>query len=69
MTTAADILNSSRNANAADERAQAEGAEVDQDWSNEATLYTFADESVLVISGPQLNAFESMAAARAALAE
>lgn len=67
MTTASDILNISANANDADKRAQELTDDLDQDWEHEATLYTFGDGSVLVISGPQLNAFDDMAAARAAL--
>ena len=30
---------------------------VNQDWANEATIYSFEDRSVLVASGPQLNAY------------
>lgn len=67
MTIAAEILHSSRNANDGCERAEAATNKVDQDWEHEATLYTFADDSVLVVSGPQLNAFASMEEARAAL--
>lgn len=67
MTTASDILNISANANDADARAQAVTDKLDQDWENEATLYTFDDESVLVVSGSQLNAYASMAEAREAL--
>jgi hypothetical protein len=67
MTKATEILYSSRNANQADYCAQRITDKVDQDWANEATLYTFDDDSVLVITGPQLNAFASMADARAAL--
>lgn len=68
MTTASDILHISTNANDADKRAQALTDNLEQDWEHEATLYTFADESVLVVSGPQLNAFESIDDARASLA-
>jgi hypothetical protein len=60
MTTANEILNISRNANDADQRAQAVTDKLDQDWEHEATLYTFDDGSVLVISGPQVNAFADM---------
>lgn len=67
MTTATEILNISRNANDADARAQELTDAIDQDWGNEATLYTFDDESVLVISGPQLNAYQSMDEARKAI--
>lgn len=68
MTAATEILCSASNANQADAQAQAITDEVDQDWINEATLYTFADDSVLVITGPLLSAFACMADARAALA-
>lgn len=69
MTQATDILNISANANDADERAQAVTDKLEQDWEHEATIYTFDDASVLVISGPQLNAYADIAAAREALAE
>ena len=68
MTTATEILMISRNANDADQRAQALTDNIDQDWEHEATLYIFDDESVLVVSGPQLNAFADIDSARAALA-
>lgn len=67
MTIATDIMNNSRNANAADIRAQELTSNVDQDWEHEATIYSFDDESVLVISGAQLNAYADIDAARAAL--
>lgn len=67
MTTASEILHSSNNANDADKRAQALTDKIDQDWEHEATLYTFPDESVLVISGPQLNAYASVDDAHEAL--
>jgi hypothetical protein len=69
MTTASDILNISRNASDADERAQQLTDNLEQDWEHEATIYTFADESVLVVSGGQLNAFAGIDAARLALAD
>jgi hypothetical protein len=68
MTTASDILHISANANDADTRAQAVTDKIDQDWENEATLYTFDDDSVLVSSGGQLNAYATMTEAREALA-
>ena len=67
MTTASDILNISANANDADKRAQELTNNLEQDWEHEATLYTFADGSVLVVSGPQLNAYDDIDAARDAL--
>ncbi len=67
MTTASDILHISSNANDADKRAQELTDNLDQDWERESTLYTFADGSVLVISGPQINAYDNIETARAAL--
>ena len=65
MSTASEILNISANANDADARAQAVTDDIEQDWEHEATLYTFDDESVLLSSGGQLNAYDSMGDARA----
>lgn len=42
---------------------------IEQDWESEATLYTMHDGSVLLVSGPQVNAFDSIKAAKEALAE
>ena len=67
MSTANEIMMISANANDADARAQAITDRVDQDWAHEATLYTFADDSVLVVSGGQLNAYADEDSARAAL--
>lgn len=67
MTIASEILHTSRNASDADAKAQDLTNQIDQDWEHEATLYTFDDDSVLVISGPQLNAFDDIDAARAAI--
>jgi hypothetical protein len=67
MTIAAEIAHECRNANHADRRAADMAVEVDQDWEHEATLYTFADRSVMLITGPQVNTYASMADARAAL--
>lgn len=64
MTTAAELMHSSNNATDADERAQEMAVNIDQDWENEATLYTFDDDSVLVVNGPQLNAYDDIDAAR-----
>ena len=57
MTTAYEILATSRNSAEAMDAAAAVAAKTDQDWRTESTLYTFDDESVLVASGPQLNAY------------
>ena len=67
MTTATDILTGANSASAADTAAQTLTDAIDQDWEHEATLYTFDDESVLVISGPQVNAYPDMGSATAAL--
>lgn len=67
MNTASNILNSSANANDADKRAQELTDDFEQDWEREATIYKFADRSVLVVSGAQLNAFDDMADASAEL--
>jgi hypothetical protein len=45
------------------EQAEEKTSNIDQDWEHEATLYTFEDASVLVVSGSQVNAFESREAA------
>lgn len=68
MTTATEIMATAMNADHADKLAQELTDKVDQDWGNEATLYTFDDESVLVASGGQLNAYASMELAQAAFA-
>jgi hypothetical protein len=47
-----------RNANAAAEAAESFDASVTQSWEDEATIYRFNDDSHLVISGPQINAYE-----------
>jgi hypothetical protein len=67
MTQAAEILHSSNNASGAMKTAEELTNQIDQDWEHEATLYTFEDGSVLVVSGPQLNAYDSMPDAREAL--
>lgn len=67
MSIAAEIKHLSLNANEAFRRSEDAAVSIDQDWEHEATLYTFADDSVLLLSGPQLNTYDSMADARAAL--
>ena len=69
MTQATEIMYSASNANYAMETAEKLTNNIDQDWEHEATFYTFDDESVLVVSGPQLNTYESMEAARASFEE
>ena len=72
MSNATEIMYSAINAHAAIAAAEAFANVVDQDWEAEATLYTFNDDSVLVlsgtvVSGPQLNAYSNITAARRAL--
>lgn len=57
MTTASEILATARNSNDGMNAAESVAASTDQDWANEATLYTFEDGSVLVANGPQMNAY------------
>lgn len=64
MTTASDILHTTRSAGDAMERAAQAGAETDQDWNREATLYRFPDGSVLLVSGTQRNAYPDEQSAR-----
>lgn len=67
MTQASDIMCISSNANDADDRARELTNNLEQDWDRKATLYTFGDESVLVINGWQLSAYASIEDARDAL--
>ena len=68
MSNATEIMYSANNADAAIAAAEAfDNVVVDQDWEAEATLYTFDDDSVLVVSGPQVNAYSNITAARDAL--
>lgn len=69
MSKATEITFVARDADDAMRRAEELTDNVEQDWSREATLYTFDDESVLVVSGPQCNAYADRAAADAALSE
>lgn len=56
-----EIISISRNSTDGMNRAESVAVSVNQDWSLEATEYTFEDGSVLVASGPQLNAYNSQA--------
>lgn len=58
MTQASEILAAARNSSEGMESAEKVAKSTDQDWANESTIYTFEDCSVLVASGPQLNAYE-----------
>ncbi len=69
MTIATEIKHLSLNANEAFRRSEDAATAVDQDWEHEATLYTFADDSVLLLSGPQVNTYDSIKEARKALCE
>lgn len=57
MTQASEILASARNSSDGMDAASEIAVKTDQDWANESTIYTFADGSVLVANGPQLNAY------------
>lgn len=57
MSKAFEIMATARNSNDGVTAAEAVAIKVDQDWATEATIYTFDDGSVLVASGPQLNAY------------
>ena len=63
MTTATDIMNACNNSNEVVIKAESITDDIDQDWEHEATIYTFDDESVLVVSGGQANAFADREAA------
>ena len=60
MTQATEIMYSIRNANEALDVAELIAIDINQDWKNERTIFTFGDDSVLVICGSQLNCFESI---------
>ncbi len=57
MSTASEIIATSRNSTDGMNAAEASATSTDQDWANESTIYSFEDGSVLVASGPQLNAY------------
>jgi hypothetical protein len=67
MTQATEIMAIARNADHACKLAEDANASVDQNWEKEATIYGFEDESALIVSGAQVNAFESMELAQEAL--
>ena len=67
MTQAITIQATARNANDATEAAEKIATGVDQDWNAEATIYTLPDDSVIVIAGPCVNAYEDIEAAMEAL--
>jgi hypothetical protein len=51
MNTATEIAREAKDATDAIRRAEAQNSDVSQDWEDEATIYEFADASVLVVSG------------------
>lgn len=57
MTQAYEIMATARNSNEGMNASEAVATSTDQDWANEATIYSFEDGSVLVASGSQLNAY------------
>jgi hypothetical protein len=57
MTTATEIMMTARNANDAILRAENQDPDITQDWDDEVTLYRFEDNSVLAVSGSQVNAY------------
>ena len=57
---AQEILATARNANGATVAAESLECNITQDWTGGgSTSYLFKDGSVLVVSGPQINAFDS----------
>lgn len=48
------------NAESASEKARKVSSAVGQDWKTHATVYTFADESVLVVNGPCVSAYDNL---------
>jgi hypothetical protein len=67
MTIATNIKESSDSASEAVLAANQLRTQITQDWLNEATFYTFTDESVLIVSGEEFYAFDSMTAATDAI--
>ena len=51
MNIAKTIAAKTNNANEAFNLAESRKHDVDQDWKNEATIYTFSDKSVLLFCG------------------
>ena len=58
MTTASHIIHTARNANEAMLAAEALTDDISQNWEDESTTYVFEDKSILVVSGPSLNAYK-----------
>jgi hypothetical protein len=68
MSKATEIMWSAPNANDAMNAAEALTDNVEQFWWGDgATFYTFDDESVLLVSGAQVNAFADIDAAKDAV--
>ena len=60
MTIASDIFHESCRIQQAESEATRLAVEIDQLWAEETTLYVFEDESVLAISGPTMNHYETI---------
>jgi hypothetical protein len=65
MSQAAELLSTTPDADAATRAAELMTDLVEHE--GEATLFTFDDDSVLVVEGPQLQAYADIGAARGAL--
>jgi hypothetical protein len=59
MTIAQSILNTSTDSTAIFAACEKRSVRTDQNWAYEETLYVFPDESVIVLSGPHADAYES----------
>jgi len=60
MTIASDIFHESCRIQQAEAEAARLAVEIDQRWDDETTLYFFEDDSVLAISGPTMNHYETI---------
>lgn len=59
MTIAQSILDNSTDSTAIFEACEKQSVSTDQNWEHEETLYVFPDESVIVLSGPHADAYDS----------
>jgi hypothetical protein len=57
MTQASEIMATARTLTECIEAAERQVVKTDQDWATGSTIYSFEDESVLVVSGLQLSAY------------
>jgi len=53
ITTAEAVKNTAPNSTRAMEMAASLSRNIDHDWDNETTTFTFIDKSVLIVSGPE----------------